>query len=372
VGGESLRSGGLSNYPKKLNLLNATRKSLKCVTNRIYNSTKLGGHSFDFKFSDRPQTNRSSIDPTPHSPQGGVMNTLHRERSEASPLSLIEILEDRKLLSLTVVSGPIATPITPIILTPPIQPVAPVPTPSSIVSGRNIYAEVDQPFRAVVGSIAVLPPIAAGFTLEAMINWGDGTPSTLASFVHEANGPTDLIGSHTYGAAGIDDTTVSLILAPPAGSAASVILLGSASGTADVISSNGAVTLSKSAGIDFAANVGSFSSNLPVSLMTATIDWGDGTTSVGNILALPVATPVAGGRFEVIGSHTYAKTGSYAVNVTVTASPVVDPPAATPPIILVAQIESVADILPISPIAAFMSEEPLFGGLPGGAMFSLL
>ena len=310
------------------------------------------------------------------------MNTLDHRRCESPRSSLIEILEDRKLLSLTVVSGPISSPVTPIILTPPIEPVAPVPTPSSIVSGRNIYAEVEQPFRAVVGSIAVLPPIAAGFTLEAMINWGDGSPSTLATFVHEANGPTDLIGSHTYVAAGIEDTTVSLILAPPSGSAAAVILLGSASGTADVISSDGAVTLSRSAGVPFTANVGTFSSNLSDQLMTATIDWGDGTTSVGKILALPVASPVAGGRFEVVGSHTYAKTGSYAVNVTVAASPVVDPPTPTPDyIILVAQIESVAEVLPVSPIAAtpispiaagMMFETPLFGGLPDGAMFSLL
>jgi hypothetical protein len=43
----------------------------------------------------------------------------------------------------------------------------------------------------------------------------------------------------------------------------------------------------------------------------ATIDWSDGTRSLGTI------APASGGGFAVIGSHAYAKAGNYAVKVTV-------------------------------------------------------
>src|SRR5204862_2051370 len=44
---------------------------------------------------------------------------------------------------------------------------------------------------------------------------------------------------------------------------------------------------------------------------SATINWGDGSTSAGS-----VSTNGAG--FKVVGSHTYASAGSYAVTVSVT------------------------------------------------------
>ena len=88
--------------------------------------------------------------------------------------------------------------------------------------------------------------------------------------------------------------------------------------------------------------------------MTAVIDWGDGTQSRGKILALPTADPLAGGLFAVYGSHTYVRDASYLVHVTVYSSsppPVVGPTATDPPIILVAQLDSVIDVLP-GPVAS--------------------
>ena len=43
---------------------------------------------------------------------------------------------------------------------------------------------------------------------------------------------------------------------------------------------------------------------------TATIGWGDGQTSSGTLL------PEGGGTFEVLGSHTYANTGSFPISIT--------------------------------------------------------
>ena len=46
---------------------------------------------------------------------------------------------------------------------------------------------------------------------------------------------------------------------------------------------------------------------------TATIDWGDGTTSTGTI-----SGPDQSGVFTVTGTQTYAEAGSFTINVTLT------------------------------------------------------
>ena len=279
------------------------------------------------------------------------MNTLHRKSSVVAWHPLIETLEERRLFSLmvggglTLVASPMPTPIQ--------QP----PTSAAILSGRQINAEANQPFKAVIGSISpAYPLLSSGYVLHGSIDWGDGTADTSATFIRQAGSVTAAIGSHTYSADGTDNITITVTETPPTSTLPIVILLGTIHSTANVISSDGGVTLNESAGVPFTANVGTFSSDLSSLLMNAVIDWGDGTTSAGKILALPTAdpgaSPVAGGRFAVFGDHTYAQTGSYLVQVTVTASPVVDPPSPTPDyVILVAQIDSVIDVLPVTPVA---------------------
>ncbi len=282
------------------------------------------------------------------------MNTLHRKSSVVAWHPSIENLEERRLFSLmvggglTLVASPMPTPIQ--------QP----PTSAAILSGRQINAEAGQPFKAVIGSIAPLPLLSSGYVLHGSIDWGDGTADTSATFIRQAGGVTAMIGSHTYSADGSDKITITVTETPPTGTLPIVILLGTIHSTANVISSDGGVTLNESAGVPLTANVGTFSSDLSSLLMNAVIDWGDGTTSAGRILALPTAGPgaslVAGGRFAVFGDHTYAQTGSYLVQVTVTASPIVDPPGPTPDyVILVAQIDSVIDVLPVTPVAVTVS-----------------
>src|SRR5206468_1202539 len=50
----------------------------------------------------------------------------------------------------------------------------------------------------------------------------------------------------------------------------------------------------------------------PASAFSATINWGDGTTSTGTI------SGPSGGVFTVTGSHTYANTGQFTISVTIT------------------------------------------------------
>src|SRR5262249_8767738 len=75
------------------------------------------------------------------------------------------------------------------------------------------------------------------------------------------------------------------------------------------------VNFNASAGTAFNGVVATFSAadlNAPVSDFTATIDWGDGTTSAGTI------TSVGGGMFQVSGTNTYMHSGTYPVTITLT------------------------------------------------------
>ena len=50
--------------------------------------------------------------------------------------------------------------------------------------------------------------------------------------------------------------------------------------------------------------------NDPITEYTATITWGDGSTSTGTITD-------AGGNYTVLGTHTYGEEGTYTVSVTI-------------------------------------------------------
>jgi hypothetical protein len=143
----------------------------------------------------------------------------------------------------------------------------------------------------------------------AMIDWGDGTTST--GTVSGSGGSFSVTDSHTYAQNGQDVITVSILgdqdsvfasvtstaligLAPVAGST-----LSSTEGTA-IAAGTKVATFSDS---NLADTAGSF---------TASIDWGDGTTTNGTVAG-------SNGSFTVTGGpHTYAEEGSDAVTTTLT------------------------------------------------------
>jgi hypothetical protein len=278
------------------------------------------------------------------------MSTSRDQSSGGSGGMWVELLEVRQFLS-TTLPTPSSTgsiPLTGAVLRP-------VATTTVLLTGTGINAEANQPFRAVIGTIRGLDAIPSGFSLQGSINWGDGTPASKANFVRRPDGTISVLGAHTYAAAGADDITVTVTQVPPPWSEAPIRLIGTFHSKARVITPNGGVTLSETAGVPFTANLGIFRSKLGSANMTASITWGDGSQSLGKILALPTADPLAGGAFAVLGAHTYAATGSYAVHVTVYSS-AISPlagtkPTPTPPTILVAQFDSVIDVLPVLPSA---------------------
>src|SRR5204862_1633105 len=148
---------------------------------------------------------------------------------------------------------------------------------------------------------------ASDFT--AMISWGDG--HTSAGTV-TASGPGSflVLGTNTYAEEG--SYPVSVTISDAGGSTASTS--GTAS-VADAVLSASAVPVVATEGAAFSGVVASFTdANLVgvASDFTATITWGDGHTSAGTV------TATGPGRFQVVGSNTYAEEGSYPVRVTIT------------------------------------------------------
>ena len=82
-----------------------------------------------------------------------------------------------------------------------------------------------------------------------------------------------------------------------------------------VTNTNQGVTLHEKAGVPFTASVGTFTTTEPQASLVARIAWGDGTASKGVIKALPNAGIVP--LYEVDGTHTYQKPGTYLIKVVV-------------------------------------------------------
>jgi hypothetical protein len=164
------------------------------------------------------------------------------------------------------------------------------------------------PVTEMQGSAALVPlatftdsnPLNATTPYLAVINWGDG--STVDSiYVDALDGAGIVYGSHPYSAPGSYTVSVEIFNGGT--------LLATASSTATV----GNVYY----GLPFGAAIFSFLDSSPGSVppdYSATIDWGDGSTSAGVVVGF-------GNLYEVESppdGHVYAQPGQYTLSVTVT------------------------------------------------------
>jgi hypothetical protein len=203
---------------------------------------------------------------------------------------MIQLLENRRLMS----AGP-TEPLTPIL-----QDMA--------VTG---FAAVAKNYE-----VGYLPTVSVSHVsqLRGSINWGDGTSSP-ASFWRDKKGGIDIVDTHTYAKPGTFAITSSLITetpyVKPGGATPKYILdLGTVNTTATIASTPARLT--ETAGVSFTATLGTFEgTSLFGPIFTAKINWGDGVTSAGTIKDGAANQD----NWTITGTHTYAHTGTYIVNV---------------------------------------------------------
>ena len=152
-------------------------------------------------------------------------------------------------------------------------------------------------------------PGAPASDFSYTIGWGDGS-SSAGTHVTVVNGQFVVNDSHAYSATGTFTVTVTVVdVGGSLTSATGSITIGSA----PVVTAHG-TTVTETEGVPFTTVVATFTdpTGSPGDY-TATIDWGDGTTSAGTVAG-------SAGSFAVTGTHTYPEetTTPFVITVTIT------------------------------------------------------
>lgn len=178
----------------------------------------------------------------------------------------------------------------------------------------------------VVGSFTDAFAAATADEFTAIIDWGDGTPTSIGTVVATGGGAFDVQGTHRYARPGV--FTTKIIVQDDDGSV--VNLVGSATVTDAAVTGSvrnfnaqegqntGTIVLATFTVPNPLATVADITATLPAN------GWGDGTPGAPVQLAVQQIGGGPGGAvFQVLGSHTYAEEGSFAVNITITLNGVV-------------------------------------------------
>jgi len=189
-----------------------------------------------------------------------------------------------------------------------------VPCPEQGISatGTTISATEGASFTGTVASFTDPDPNATASEYAATINWGDGTAPTAGTITGPSGGPFTVTGTHTYTEEGTYTITVTITdVDTPSNSATAT----STANVADAALAAG--TLIVSGGVEGVTPTNvmfTFTDANPFSTVadfTATIAWGDGSSSSG------IVSGPAGGPYTATGSHVYAEEGVYTLTVTV-------------------------------------------------------
>jgi uncharacterized protein (TIGR03118 family) len=198
-----------------------------------------------------------------------------------------------------------------------------------VAVGTNTTAHAGDQFTgalAAFGSADSISPTATPLastttspvaSYTATIDWGDGSSATAGTIVPTGNGGYLVVGSHTYSAAGTDDYTVTINDA----SSNSATATGTVQVTPATLLAHALPVKSDGLVVDN-AEVATFVDTGgadPLSNYSATIDWGDGSSSAGTITngTVPPGATAVDGFFNVAGSYTYTATGDYTFTVTI-------------------------------------------------------
>ncbi|HVX15013.1 MAG TPA: TIGR03118 family protein [Pirellulales bacterium] len=173
--------------------------------------------------------------------------------------------------------------------------------------GAQLTATEQTVFNGTVGAFSSSNTAAAASAFTATIDWGDGSISA-GTVISNGDGGFNVAGSHAYA----EEAATETIHVTVSDGTNTVTLNGSAAVKDAPLTATGA-PVSLQQGLTLSnVKVATFSDPAPeaTNSYTATIDWGDGSTSAGTVSA-------AGNAFDVTGSHTYASEGQHTISVAI-------------------------------------------------------
>jgi hypothetical protein len=186
----------------------------------------------------------------------------------------------------------------------PTSSIAPVEQPIS-AQGRSFSAAEGQQFNGTVATFTDPDTASTASEYNATIAWGDGSSS--AGTISGSGGNFTVSGGHTYAEEGTHRVTVTItdVDTPSntatANSTANVADAALAANPACPATSIQSFNGTTAKFTDAASPFGTLSD------FSATITWGDGSSSTGTV------SGPDGGPYTVSGSHTYASTGTFTI-----------------------------------------------------------
>ena len=177
------------------------------------------------------------------------------------------------------------------------------------LTGTPVSATEGQLFSGQVASFTDTNTTSTSAEFTATIDWGDLTTSG-GTVSGPTGGPYTVTGTHTYADEGSFTVTTSVT---DSLNFANDLSTTSTATVADapIGASCAVATVSTQSFSGPVATLTDGNPGAPASDFTATIDWGDASTSAGTV------TGPNGGPFTVSGTHTYATTGVYTVNASI-------------------------------------------------------
>ncbi|TMD34379.1 MAG: hypothetical protein E6I81_09795 [Chloroflexi bacterium] len=168
-----------------------------------------------------------------------------------------------------------------------------------------------QSFSGTVATVTDKDPNDMANEYQATIDWGDGTGTSAGTVSGPDGGPYNVSGTHTYAEEGAYHVKVHVTDSDDASNTADTV---STAKVGDALLSS-RCTMPSAITPVFVGSTAEFtdsSSTGTLSDFSATIDWGDTTTSTGTIVGGPGLAP-----YDVNGSHNYSTTGSFTVTTTI-------------------------------------------------------
>ena len=170
--------------------------------------------------------------------------------------------------------------------------------------GTKIVATEGVTFNGTIAAFASSNTTATAGSFTATIDWGDGSTST-GTVASNGDGGFNVVGSHAYA-----EEAASEAIHVTVSDGTNTITLAANAKVNDAPLSASSVPVNPVQGVTVNnATVATFTDGGgadPIADYTATIDWGDGTTTTGVITA-------NGAALDVSGSHTYVAAGVHAI-----------------------------------------------------------